>query len=992
MKSTKHTFKQLSLNSSKSESRLFTSLAVLILFSLSAPGLAFGFTREELATPPDQADAQMSLLEAAQSASVSNATAQQLADAMDIPTADIISVSLGTSDSRAAGVATGLLGDFFPTQGNTFAILATGFASTASTPNSSGSTSTQLGGLNNSQGEDLVRLSVQLSVPSNATCLSFEFAFYSEEFPEWVGSQFNDAFIAELGGTNFQIINNQVVAPLNFAFDTELNVISVNTVFGISANTGTTYDGTTPLLRASTPVEPDSTIDVVFSIQDLGDSIYDSAVFLDNLYWGYGVNCEAGVEIDADGDALLDDWEINGLDVDNDGIIDVDLPAMGADPQHKDVFVEIDYMVDPGFCFLGFCGFGHSHQPAPEAIEAIVDAFADAPVSNPDGTTGIRLHVDSGPNSVMNPVTGELWGALSRSNAVSHDDTLGTGLYNWSEFDQIKDGSFSITRGDLFHYCTFAHDIPGGFSGIARGIPEADFIVSLGQWTDSVGTVNDQAGTFMHELGHTLGLMHGGGDGDNNKPNYLSIMNYAFQFPGLRIDGVDANYDYSQFDLPDLDENNLDETVGLNGGAQIDGYGTRFRRCTGDEQIVNNANNPINWDGIGDSTGNPAQAQINRRRDSTSCNMSILESFDDWEHIVFNGGSIGLLGDVYIPPMETAADCTTVEDALATKMELGVTVAGGGEILLAPGGSTTYAFTITNSGENQDSYLLDITSSNGWADVAGNPSEIQLEKGEIYPITIPVTVPFSAGSENDDNVKVSATSTSNPNLLDTAIGTAHVASNPPIADAGPDQLVECAGSGSAVVTLDGSGSTVFGGATLDHMWTGPFVEGGGVVYDADPAVTLPLGVSLITLIVNDGIVDSVPDTATVTVQDTTPPDLSISCAPDILWPPNHKMVEVVPSITVNDICCGPDVTVELLSIQMDEGETENAFDPIYDADLENGFLGDDIQIVDGRIFLRSERAGKGNGRIYTITYQATDCAGNISTTSATVTVPHDMGE
>ena len=37
----------------------------------------------------------------------------------------------------------------------------------------------------------------------------------------------------------------------------------------------------------------------------------------------------------------------------------------------------------------------------------------------------------------------------------------------------------------------------------------------------------------MHELGHTLGLGHGGNAVPNCKPNYLSLMNYVFQLGGL---------------------------------------------------------------------------------------------------------------------------------------------------------------------------------------------------------------------------------------------------------------------------------------------------------------------------------------------------------------------------------------------------------------------------------------------------------------------------
>src|SRR6202022_1899640 len=63
-----------------------------------------------------------------------------------------------------------------------------------------------------------------------------------------------------------------------------------------------------------------------------------------------------------------------------------------------------------------------------------------------------------------------------------------------------------------------------GSSGIARDNPGTDFLVTLGRAKVPGGTESWQAGTFMHELGHTLGLKHGGIDEVNFKPNYLSIM------------------------------------------------------------------------------------------------------------------------------------------------------------------------------------------------------------------------------------------------------------------------------------------------------------------------------------------------------------------------------------------------------------------------------------------------------------------------------------
>ena len=68
---------------------------------------------------------------------------------------------------------------------------------------------------------------------------------------------------------------------------------------------------------------------------------------------------------------------------------------------------------------------------------------------------------------------------------------------------------------------------------MSRGITASDFIVSLGGWAVPGGTQDQQAGTFMHELGHNLALFHGGFENRNRKPNYLSVMSYACQMGGL---------------------------------------------------------------------------------------------------------------------------------------------------------------------------------------------------------------------------------------------------------------------------------------------------------------------------------------------------------------------------------------------------------------------------------------------------------------------------
>jgi hypothetical protein len=175
----------------------------------------------------------------------------------------------------------------FPRAGGTYALLSTGDATFADDANESAGTGQSNSGGSGGHGTnvfDVVTLRVDLNVPADRNCLRFDLRFLSEEFDEFVGSDKNDAFVAELDGSDFTSdANNVVTAPRNFAFDTSGRLITVNTAaFAAAESTGTTYDGATPILRASTPITPGAHA-VHLSIFDQGDASYDSAAFIDAM-------------------------------------------------------------------------------------------------------------------------------------------------------------------------------------------------------------------------------------------------------------------------------------------------------------------------------------------------------------------------------------------------------------------------------------------------------------------------------------------------------------------------------------------------------------------------------------------------------------------------------------------------------------------------------------------------------------------------------------
>ena len=146
-----------------------------------------------------------------------------------------------------------------------------------------------------------------------------------------------------------------------------------------------------------------------------------------------------------------------------------------------------------------------------------------------------------------------------------------------------------------------------------------------------------------------------------------------------------------------------------------------------------------------------------------------------------------------------------------------------------------------------------------------------------------------------------------------------------------------------------------------------------------------VGQNPITLTVTDTYGNTDECISTVTVIDDIPPDISISMDPIELWPPNHKMSTIEVDVTVSDNC--PDVTYYLVSVSSNEADNG-----LGDGDKPNDIQNANYGSNDLSFDLRAERSGNGNGRTYTIVYEAEDASGNTATATAYVVVPHDQSK
>jgi len=243
---------------------------------------------------------------------------------------------------------------------------------------------------------------------------------------------------------------------------------------------------------------------------------------------------------DSDDDGLSDAAELLGLDHPRFPQL---LPRWGADPRHRDLFVEID-LAD----WIDTDVMPATHHTGRTLSTA--DAHAAARVfarlsemNNPDGAPGIRLHLDLGHGcgalaSGIDAVCGDLC-------AIGQDGQRRCGQSSFPGPPAARRDGLAPGRRHLFHVavsdCLVAGQAPGGAA-------------------DHLEFDCDRFTAMVHELGHNLGLARHYGTpetgGGNCKPNYPSLMNYAYSD---RFDGS-TEVQFSRGDAPDLDPRDLDET------------------------------------------------------------------------------------------------------------------------------------------------------------------------------------------------------------------------------------------------------------------------------------------------------------------------------------------------------------------------------------------------------------------------------------------------
>jgi hypothetical protein len=222
--------------------------------------------------------------------------------------------------------------------------------------------------------------------------------------------------------------------------------------------------------------------------------------------------------------------------------------------------------------------------------------------------------------------------------------------------------------------------------------------------------------------------------------------------------------------------------------------------------------------------------------------------------------------------------------------------------------------------------------------------------GSMFPLDVTTTVSCKATDAHGN----SSTETFTVKVEDTT---------PPAITVPANMTVPATGPGGANVTFTASAVDI--------------VDGPVAVTCVPPSGSLfPIGTSTVNCSAHDAHTNSATKSFTITVVDNTPPPVVVTLRPGLLWPPNHKMVQIDVRVQTE-----PGATCSIVNVTSNEpvegrGDGTTPFDWVF---------------RDMNLQLRAERSGLGTGRIYTVTVRCVDAAGNAGFGTAQAICPHDMG-
>jgi hypothetical protein len=663
-------------------------------------------------------------------------------------------------------------------------------------------------------------------------------------------------------------------------------------------------------------------------------------------------SCTGNDWSDTDGDGLSDAWETsrpaeNGgvpfADLNCNGHWDgdaVDISLPGATYNTQDIFVYYNWMNT------------HDHQPPVAALDQVVAAFR---------AHSINLHfVDGGPIPETEVTT--LDNAPSAACAGTSVSTM----------QRLRVENFG-NRQPAFHYMVFAHRAitpDAGHAGScprdpscstfpdpnatgAADLPGDDAIVALGSVSEASGEVPPAylyATTIMHELGHNLGLKHGGPDACTvDKPNYVSIMNPKnYQLNGIPVADApgSSNYRFCAIESDCLTGSGpcatanachcttgLDLIIGFNYCYRLDYANTTMLSLNEAGLGCDTMNNNCTLGGLNETlgVGGPSTDEDMVLYWVPGPSQSIGPSNGsgiDWDNDGLTTG-VHIKRDINNDSSFTALSTQTDWGALTLPFQCGAAYGSGGAANFVTNEISLTAAAADHALYPPRKVTIDVRPgcTTNWLAVGSSAT---------VPVALYGEATFDVTTVDLFSIRLAGATAS------------HVAMSDLNGDGRQDLLFDFVMSSLAI---DGSTTVVsFNGArTIGQSILGS--DHATIVASPGPIVTVH----------NDGSGYSATLGSALTHQLVT-----------------YSLSDCVDTVTDR---CGTPISANsgaILRVTSDE--------------VASGSGGADMVINGSSSFsVRKERSGSGDGRVYTVTFTEADAAGNTTQAQCRVQVPHDGG-